>query len=809
MSTDSPASILFDEFGHPIGVLFDGYVYRLQVEAKLTPDSIVSVKSFNNTQFLAADKSVFGSGVVANRISQISADFSGTLTDQFNNDIGQITSGGSTISIGNGLLIISSGIATTSSAKAFTNSTIKYTPGREIYAQSTAGFTIPTDHNSEQRIGIFDGYNGFFVGFHGTIFGITIRNIGVDTFIPRSSFDGDILDGNASSIFTRNNIPEAIDLTLENIYRIRFGWLGAAPIFFEVMSPDGQWVIFHTIRYPNTSFGPSIANPNVPFTFEIVKNNSDTTNIQIRTSSWDAGVVDSPSNPFKVVPTFSLFNSTTTSLTASSIFVGKSEDVSGFVSIDVTILADTISAVNGLIFEWSQDNIVFNYSESFTILANAGAFYSLAPRAKYFRVSYTNGLTDQGGFALTTVYYPVQRSEYVQNLDTDVPAQKAVNVVRSVMAAQKQGGIDNNYTNLQATSSGILKVALNTSIYPPINSITLIQAHNTGPVFAENISTTFISNVAINNTIIVVVIQNQGTFNNNYTLADTLSSVYYKAASTNIITPSGSSIDVWYSTVNVAGNCTIVANNFITNTHLAMQIYEVNGILEPSNPVDEIAVSTSIGTSLSVGPVTTDFVSEFCITAYGTDISTIISPGIGWSPDLSFAGFGCFSQIQNTNSPLIGTATTSVSVNSINLLVTFAPFIDTKPIQTDQNGRFIVRSEISDDINGPAAVKPPNTPAVASDPALVVAISPNSSIIIASADGYATTIAPSYANNTFNPLSLTTSGALRVDGSSVTQPISGTVEQLMLVVEYFLFNLLEQPIQQLLVFLLHYLMLLC
>lgn len=39
-------------------------------------------------------------------------------------------------------------------------------------------------------------------------------------------------------------------------------------------------------------------------------------------------------------------------------------------------------------------------------------------------------------------------------------------------------------------------------------------------------------------------------------------------------------------------------------------------------------------------------------------------------------------------------------------------------------------------------------------------------------DGYVTTAAPSYTNNTFQPLSLTTVGALRVDGSAVTQPIS-------------------------------------
>jgi trimeric autotransporter adhesin len=73
-----------------------------------------------------------------------------------------------------------------------------------------------------------------------------------------------------------------------------------------------------------------------------------------------------------------------------------------------------------------------------------------------------------------------------------------------------------------------------------------------------------------------------------------------------------------------------------------------------------------------------------------------------------------------------------------------------------------------------ATVKAASTAAVATDSALVVAISPNNPIV-SNADGYATTVAPAYTNNTFNPLSLTTAGALRVDGSAVTQPVSGTV----------------------------------
>ena len=139
--------------------------------------------------------------------------------------------------------------------------------------------------------------------------------------------------------------------------------------------------------------------------------------------------------------------------------------------------------------------------------------------------------------------------------------------------------------------------------------------------------------------------------------------------------------------------------------------------------------------------------------------------------------------------------------------------------------------EITDGYSdGPVAVKPASTAAIATDTALVVAVSPNNTVAVtqsgtwtntvtqvtaanlnatvvgttaagsgastglitiqgnvggtpvpisgtltASTDGYATTSSPTYVNNTFEPLSLTLAGALRVDGSAVTQPVSGTV----------------------------------
>jgi hypothetical protein len=47
--------------------------------------------------------------------------------------------------------------------------------------------------------------------------------------------------------------------------------------------------------------------------------------------------------------------------------------------------------------------------------------------------------------------------------------------------------------------------------------------------------------------------------------------------------------------------------------------------------------------------------------------------------------------------------------------------------------------------------------------------------VIAQVGGSVTTAAPTYVTGTLNALSLTTAGAIRIDGSAVTQPVSGTV----------------------------------
>lgn len=229
----------------------------------------------------------FSQPVVAGRYNQIEIAYDQTDPDAVTDITVTKTNGGDAINSA-GQAVFSSGINTNGGVKAVTNTSVAYRPHSEIYAAFTAIFTTGIA-NSYQRIGIYDANNGFFVGYEGTNFGVTIRKGGVDVTTSRASFNIDTLLGSVTSKYTRNGVPESLDTTKDNLYRIRFGWLGAAPIFFEVLSPDGEWVTFHIIKHPNTTAGTSINNPDLPITLDIQKTGAGATNLTVSTACWAAG----------------------------------------------------------------------------------------------------------------------------------------------------------------------------------------------------------------------------------------------------------------------------------------------------------------------------------------------------------------------------------------------------------------------------------------------------------------------------------------------------------------------------------------
>jgi hypothetical protein len=230
---------------------------------------------------------LFGSAVSGSRYNQVEIDFSTTDPDSVS-DLTVTKTVGGDASNSSGQALFTTGTNTNSGIKAITDTSVTYRPHAETFVAFTAIFTAGIA-NSYQRIGLYDTNNGFFIGYEGTSFGVTKRSGAVDTTTAKASFSEDTLSGQTGSGYTRNGTPEAIDFTKDNLFRIRFGWLGAAPIYFEVFSPDGEWVVFHKIKHPNTAAVPTIQNPNLPITLDIKKTGAGSGILAINTACWAAG----------------------------------------------------------------------------------------------------------------------------------------------------------------------------------------------------------------------------------------------------------------------------------------------------------------------------------------------------------------------------------------------------------------------------------------------------------------------------------------------------------------------------------------
>lgn len=234
-----------------------------------------------------AQTDVFNQLVIGTRNNQLELDFSSTDPDAISLLTVTKTNGGDASNNG-GQAVFETSTNTNGEIRAITTRSITYHPHAENYAAFSAIFSSGVA-NTFQRIGLYSDTNGFFIGFEDTSFGVTKRSGGVDSFTAQASFNIDKLTGQTGSKYTRNGVPESLDTTKDNLYRIRYGWLGAAPISYEILSPDGEWVTFHVIKHPNTSTTPTVESPNQPLRVHIKKTAAGATNLSIKTACWAAG----------------------------------------------------------------------------------------------------------------------------------------------------------------------------------------------------------------------------------------------------------------------------------------------------------------------------------------------------------------------------------------------------------------------------------------------------------------------------------------------------------------------------------------
>lgn len=229
--------------------------------------------------------SVFGDTITGVKRDEVTISFQVGVSTF---DVISTTSGGGAVTSVLPQAQVASGVPAAGTAQIQSVQSVKYRAGKEGYSFFTCEFTTQAGGvlgiaDSNQQIGLFDDQNGFYVGFTGINFCIAKRKEAIDTIITQASFNRDKLDGTGYSGFTA-------DFSKNNVFKISFGYLGAAIVTYEILRQDGVWIPFHVIEYPNSSTNTHISNPVLPVTCRVEKT-AGATNVAMRTSSWSAGTI--------------------------------------------------------------------------------------------------------------------------------------------------------------------------------------------------------------------------------------------------------------------------------------------------------------------------------------------------------------------------------------------------------------------------------------------------------------------------------------------------------------------------------------
>jgi len=227
-------------------------------------------------------QSAFGELLTAELHPQIQQSFAYTVSNTRLNT--NTTANDGTITQETALLKVQSSATANGTAQFQSKRHARYRPGLGGLFRFTAMFSAPIA-TGEQYVGTLDETgstaafkNGYAIGYDGTTFGVHRFVNDSKSSVALSACD-DPLDGTGESRIT-------LDTTKLNVFQIRFQYLGAGAIEFEVEDPElGTFVRFHTIRFANTNTVPSVYNPNFHATYW-ANNGGTATNVSVASASY-------------------------------------------------------------------------------------------------------------------------------------------------------------------------------------------------------------------------------------------------------------------------------------------------------------------------------------------------------------------------------------------------------------------------------------------------------------------------------------------------------------------------------------------
>lgn len=164
---------------------------------------------------------------------------------------------------GSAKTVLSVNGTTSSSAVRTTNRWHFYQPGVGNHVIITLSHGDSGKTNNTRRWGYFDTLDGLFFELQGTTLNVVLRssNLGTEFRVPRSSWNGDKLDGTGPSGMT-------LDITKANFYWIDYAWLGVGIARMGILAPDGSRWVCHTFQNPNTHVAAYMRTGSLPIRYE-------------------------------------------------------------------------------------------------------------------------------------------------------------------------------------------------------------------------------------------------------------------------------------------------------------------------------------------------------------------------------------------------------------------------------------------------------------------------------------------------------------------------------------------------------------
>jgi hypothetical protein len=243
--------------------------------------SFMSIQDYLNRQ---AHVGIFGDQIVSPRLDDISVQFQYNLAS---NDVTSAVTGSGVVEHnGTNFMRVRAGTgAAAGTAKATSVDTVRYRTGHDIYVYFTCYFSAPAA-SGKQYIGLLDAVDGIAVGYNGTNFGTLYRSGGVDVFTIQSKFNKNTMLAESFG----DGSGYVLDPSKVNLYRINLGYLGIAPIIFEVYGgTDYGWLPFHVMEFTNQQTTTHLQNPILPMRVEVESTGNAV--LDIHTPSWNAGVL--------------------------------------------------------------------------------------------------------------------------------------------------------------------------------------------------------------------------------------------------------------------------------------------------------------------------------------------------------------------------------------------------------------------------------------------------------------------------------------------------------------------------------------